>query len=69
MYIVIGLALGLILAGLLMVYLCKGIEQVTLKSVVYWVGIVLIVVGLILLLTPVLVWVNVQIRHMLGAES
>lgn len=67
MYIVIGLALGLILAGLLMIWLCKGITQPTLQTVVYWVGIALLIIGLILLLTPVLVWVNVQLRAMLGA--
>ncbi len=68
MYVVIGLALGLILGGLLMVFLCKGIEQGLLKTIVYWVGIVLIIVGLVLLLTPVLVWVNVHLREMMGAS-
>jgi len=66
MYIVIGLALGLILVGLVMVLLCSSIQQLLLKAVVYWTGIVLVVVGLVLLITPVLVWVNVQLRAMLG---
>ena len=69
MHIVIGLALGLILAGLLMVWLCGGIAQHVLKSIVYWVGIVLIVIGLILLLTPVVIWVNIQLRSMLGLQQ
>ena len=69
MHIVIGLALGLILGGLLMVWLCGGIAQQTLKSVVYWVGIVLIVIGLILLLTPAVVWLNLQLRSMLGLQQ
>jgi hypothetical protein len=66
MYIVVGLALGLILSGLLMVFLCKGIEQPLLNRIVYWTGIGLVVIGLVLLLTPVLIWINVQLRSMLG---
>lgn len=66
MHIVIGLALGLVLAGLLMAYLCGSVQQPVLKTIVYWVGLVLIVVGLVLLLTPVLIWVNLQLRSMLG---
>lgn len=66
MYVVIGLAMGMILGGLLMAFLCGSIQQATLKALVYWVGIVLVIVGLILLLTPVVVWVNVQLRAMLG---
>lgn len=64
MHIIIGLALGLIIAGLVMAWLAPGVGGV-LATVVRYVGIVLIVVGLVLLLTPVLVWVNVQLRAML----
>jgi hypothetical protein len=67
MAVVIGLSLGLIVAGLIMVWLSSGIKQVSLGKVVYWVGIALVVIGLILLLTPVLVWVNTQLRSMLGS--
>lgn len=66
MYIVVGLALGLILGGLFMVYLCRGVEQPLLRTIVYWTGIGLVVIGLVLLLTPVLIWINVQLRSMLG---
>ena len=67
MHIVIGLALGLILVGLVMTYLCGSIQQALIRLVVYWTGVVMVVIGLVLLLTPVLVWVNTQIRAMLGA--
>lgn len=67
MHIVIGLALGLILVGLAMAWLCGSVRQPILREVVYWVGIVLIVVGLVLLLTPVLIWLNAQLRAMMGA--
>lgn len=66
MHIIIGLALGLILVGLLMCWLKGSIHQPTLASVVYWTGIVLVVVGLILLLTPVLLWINLQLRSAMG---
>lgn len=65
MAVLIGVALGLILGGLIMAFLSGGVKQPTLASVVYWVGVALIVVGLILLLTPVLVWINAQLRAML----
>lgn len=68
MPIIIGLALGLILAGLAMAWLSGSVRQPTLATVVYWVGVVLIVVGLVLLLTPVLVYLNVQLRAMLGVQ-
>ncbi len=68
MHIIIGLSLGLILVGLLMTYLRSGIQQPVLNTIVYWVGIIMIVIGLVLLLTPVLVWLNVQLRSMIGAN-
>ena len=66
MTLIIGLALGLILCGLLMAWLSPGMKQPLLVTIVYWVGVVLVIVGLVLLLTPVLVWVNAQLRAMLG---
>ncbi len=70
MYVVIGLAVGLIIAGLVMAFLSNSLTQKMpiLATVVFWVGVVLIVVGLVLLLTPVLVWVDTQLRAMLGAH-
>lgn len=66
MHIIIGLSVGLIIAGLVMAWLSGSVRQPVLANVVYWVGIVLIIVGLILLLTPVIVWLNVQLRQMFG---
>lgn len=66
MHIIIGLALGLILGGLLMCFLSGSVKQPLLAKIVYWTGIVLVVAGLVLLLTPILVWVNIQLRAMLG---
>jgi hypothetical protein len=66
MAIVIGLALGLIVVGLVMAFLGPKSIPGVLGRVVFWVGVALVVIGLILLLTPVLVWVNVQLRSMLG---
>lgn len=67
MAVVIGLAVGLILAGLLIAWLSPKAGSATLAAVFWWVGIVLAVVGLILLVTPVLNWVYVQLRTMLAS--
>ena len=68
MTVVIGLAVGLILVGLLMAWLSPSVARVPLlAAIVFWTGVVLVIIGLILLLTPVLVWLNVQLRQMLGA--
>ena len=66
MAIYIGLALGLILVGLVMVALHGGIKGPLLQRVVYLVGIALIVIGLILLAAPVIVWAAGHLRAMLG---
>lgn len=62
---VIPLALGLIVAGLLMCWL-RGSVQGILSVVVYWTGIIVVILGLVLLLTPVIVWVRNQLVVMLG---
>ncbi len=58
----IWLTFAFIAIGLLMIVGSNWVQQALLKSIVLWVGVVLLVVGLILLLTPVLVWVNAQLR-------
>ena len=65
MTLTIGLALGLILVGLVMCFLCGSVKGI-LSTIVYWTGVVLVVVGLILLLFPVLAWVHAQLIAMLG---
>lgn len=61
---VVGLAVGLILAGLLIIFLSPSAGRMA--TVFWWVGAVLAVVGLVLLVTPVLVWVDHQLRMILG---
>ncbi len=68
MNVVIGFALGLIVVGLIMAWLSSAMKFPLLVTIVLWVGIVLVIVGLILLLTPVLVWINVQLRTMLAGS-
>jgi hypothetical protein len=67
MSVVIPLAWGLIIGGLAMCWLYTTVRQPTLAGVVYWTGIVLVVIGLVLLLSPVVVWMNVQFRSILAA--
>lgn len=63
---VIWVAIGLILGGALMAYLSGSIKRPLLAMVVEWAGTVLVVAGLVLLLTPVVNWVNAQLRAMLN---
>jgi hypothetical protein len=66
MTVIIGLAIGLIIGGLIILFLSGSAKFPLLVGILFWVGIVMVVFGLILLLTPVLVWFNNQIRSMLG---
>lgn len=65
MAIVVGLAVGLIVAGLVIIWLSGNARQPVLVSVFWWVGLALAVVGLILLLAPVVAWIDQQLRSML----
>jgi len=66
MTIVVGVAVGLVLAGLAICWLSSGAGNPTAVSIFWWVGIVLAVVGVILLVTPVLNWIYAQLRVMLA---
>jgi hypothetical protein len=66
MTIILGLALGLIVVGIVMAVLADKLGNALLTTVVWWVGIVLIVIGLILLVSPVILWINGHLRQMLG---
>jgi hypothetical protein len=68
MGVVLPLSLGLIVVGLLMVWLCSHIKQAGLQAIVYWTGIVLVIIGLILLVTPVLIWVYGHLKAALGSS-
>ena len=62
----IGLAVGLILAGLLIAWIAPQAVKGVAGVVFYWVGLVLAVIGVVLLITPALVWISAQLRQMLG---
>ena len=66
MVIVFGLGLGLLLGGLLVMWLSPSAHNSTLVTVVWWIGLVLVLFGVILLATPVLTWVNGVIRGIIG---
>ncbi len=65
MAIYIGLAVGLIVAGLFIVLLSGNAKPPMLAVVFWWVGIVLAVFGLILVLDPILHYIAEQVRAML----
>lgn len=60
------LALLLLLGGLSIIYMHKSVPYQTLSTILLWVGIFLVTVGLILFATPILYWLNLQLRTVLG---
>jgi hypothetical protein len=59
--------LGIILAGILMAAYSGQLRYPLLKELVFWIGIAAIVVGVVVILTPVFVWLSAQIKSMTGA--
>ncbi len=59
-------ALVLILAGLLMAWGRSAVPYAVLSTILLWVGLVLIAVGLVFLITPVLLWLDHQLRAVVG---
>ncbi len=64
--IIFLIGVGCILAGLFIVTRAGNAGNPLLAAVVWWIGLVLIVFGAVLILTPVLIWFNKQLREMLG---
>ena len=60
------LGLALLLGGLVVCWLSASAKYPLLVKVVLIIGIVLVVIGCVLLITPVIVWVDGQLRAMLG---
>jgi hypothetical protein len=65
----LSVSLGLIIVGLVMVVLAPKVTQPLLSRIVWWAGAVLLVIGLLLLATPVLNWIDHQLRSMLGVQQ
>ncbi len=68
MSLILPLGVGLVIAGLLFCWLREKVGSALLSTVVYYTGIVLVVVGLVLILTPVLIWLHAQLTAMLGVR-
>lgn len=62
MAIMIGLSLGLLISGLVIMLLSPSAHNPTLVTVIWWIGLVLVVFGVILLITPAMVWIYGQVR-------
>jgi hypothetical protein len=62
----VGLAVGLIICGLVIVVLCGKTGNALLGSVLWWIGVVLVVIGVVLLVTPVFVWFSGLFKSWLG---
>ncbi len=66
MVVLLGVAVGLIVAGLVICWLSSQAHYPLLARIFFWVGLVLAVVGVVLLLAPALNWLSVQLRAMLA---
>jgi hypothetical protein len=64
---IIGLSFALIIGGLLIAYLRTALPNPIMQQTLLWVGIVLVVIGLIFLVTPVLLYIYQQLHQALGA--
>lgn len=65
----LGLGLGLLIGGLVVMWLSPSAHNPTLVTVVWWVGVVLVLFGVIILITPVMVWLYNQVHAMIGADG
>lgn len=67
MLIVLGVAVGLIVFGLLICFLSGSAGKAA--TVFWWLGIVLAVVGGLLLLEPIVVYVAEHLKQAIGAHG
>jgi hypothetical protein len=66
MTMVIGVALGMLIGGLLVCMLSPNIHYPVMVKIVWWIGLILALCGALLLLTPILIWITAQLRAALG---
>lgn len=60
------LALAMLIGGLLVCFLSGSAKYPVLVTVVWWIGIVIVLCGALLLLCPILIYVSTQLRQALG---
>ncbi len=66
---ILVLAIVMILAGLGICYLSGSAKYSLLIQVVFIAGVILVIVGLFLLLTPVVIWIDRQLQSALGTHA
>lgn len=66
MAIYIGVALGLLIGGLVVCWLSPNVQQPTLVRVIWWLGLLLALCGALLFLAPFLAWLATNLRAALG---
>ena len=67
MGIYIGVALGLLIGGLLVCALSDKAGYAVLSRIFWWLGILCACCGALLILSPIFSWLAAQMRSMLGA--
>lgn len=66
MAVYIGVALGLLIGGLVVCFLSGSVQHPLLVRVVWWIGLLLAVCGALLFLAPILAWLAANLRAALG---
>jgi hypothetical protein len=65
--IYIGLAIGLIIGGLVICLLSGNAKQPFLITLFWWIGIIVAVVGLLLAIAPIVAWLAGTAKQAIGA--
>ncbi len=67
MVITVGVALVLLIGGLVIIWLSeKALKPGLAATIVWWIGAAIATLGALLVLTPVLVWITHQFSDALG---
>lgn len=63
----IGVALALLIGGLVIVLLSKkALDPGTIATVVWWLGMLCVVLGALFMVTPILIWITKQLGDAMG---
>lgn len=66
MTIMIGLALGMMIGGLVLCLLSSHAKYEILKTLFFWVGLVIAILGLLLFLIRPIIWIAKQLQDAIG---
>jgi hypothetical protein len=66
MAVMIGVGLGLLIGGLVVMWLSPSAKKEPLITIIWWVGLICACFGLVILVTPILNWLYHQVQQMIA---